>query len=105
MDRILQTKGKLLGIDFGDKRTGLAVSDPSRILASGIGYISPGGIVKVADAIAEVCKEQRIVGIVLGLPVNMDGSQGFRADRIKELASLLNERMPEIPVAFFDERL
>ena len=35
----------------------------------------------------------------------MDGSQGFRADRIKELASLLNERMPEIPVAFFDERL
>ena len=70
MDRILQTKGKLLGIDFGDKRTGLAVSDPSRILASGIGYISPGGIVKVADAIAEVCKEQRIVGIVLGLPVN-----------------------------------
>ena len=45
------------------------------------------------------------MGIVLGLPVNMDGSQGFRADRIKELASLLNERMPEIPVAFFDERL
>ena len=105
MDRILQTKGKLLGIDFGDKRTGLAVSDPSRILASGIGYISPGGIVKVADAIAQVCAEQRIVGIVLGLPVNMDGSQGFRADRIKELAALLNERMPEIPVAFFDERL
>ncbi len=105
MEKILATKGKLLGIDFGDKRTGLAVSDPSRILASGIGYISPGGIVKVADAIAEVCKEQRIVGIVLGLPVNMDGSQGFRADRIKELASLLNERMPEIPVAFFDERL
>ena len=105
MDRIIQTKGKLLGIDFGDKRTGLAISDPSRILASGIGYISPGGIVKVADAIAEVCKEQRIVGIVLGLPVNMDGSQGFRADRIKELRVLLEERMPEIPVAFFDERL
>ena len=45
------------------------------------------------------------MGIVLGLPVNMDGSQGFRADRIKELASLLNDRMPEVPVAFFDERL
>ena len=45
------------------------------------------------------------MGIVLGLPVNMDGSQGFRADRIKELASLLNERMPDVPVAFFDERL
>ncbi len=105
MNRLLNTKGKLLGIDFGDKRTGLAVSDPSRILASGIGYISPGGIVKVADKIAEVCAEQRIVGIVLGLPVNMDGSQGFRADRIKELAALLEERMPTVPVAFFDERL
>lgn len=105
MNRLLNTKGKLLGIDFGDKRTGLAVSDPSRILASGIGYISPGGIVKVADKIAEVCAEQRIVGIVLGLPINMDGSQGFRADRIKELAALLEERMPTVPVAFFDERL
>ena len=105
MNRLLNTKGKLLGIDFGDKRTGLAVSDPSRILASGIGYISPGGIVKVADKIAEVCAEQRIDGIVLGLPVNMDGSQGFRADRIKELAALLEERMPTVPVAFFDERL
>ena len=105
MNRLLNTKGKLLGIDSGDKRTGLAVSDPSRILASGIGYISPGGIVKVADKIAEVCAEQRIVGIVLGLPVNMDGSQGFRADRIKELAALLEERMPTVPVAFFDERL
>ena len=105
MNRLLNTKGKLLGIDFGDKRTGLAVSDPSRILASGIGYISPGGIVKVADKIAEVCAEQRIVGIVLGLPVNMDGSQGFRADRLKELAALLEERMPTVPVAFFDERL
>ena len=105
MNRLLNTKGKLLGIDFGDKRTGLAVSDPSRILASGIGYISPGGIVKVADKIAEVCAEQRIVGIVLGLPVNMDGSQGFRADRIKELAALLEERMPAGPVEFFDERL
>lgn len=105
MDRIAKTKGKLLGIDFGDKRTGLAVSDPSRILASGIGYISPGGIVKTADEIARVAKENGIVGIVLGLPKNMDGSEGFRADRIKELAALLEERMPEIPIALFDERL
>lgn len=105
MDRIFKTRGKLLGIDFGDKRTGLALSDPSRILASGIGYISPGGIVKTADAIAEVARENNVVGIVLGLPKNMDGSEGFRADRIKELASLLEERLPGIPVALFDERL
>lgn len=105
MDRIFKTRGTLLGIDFGDKRTGLAVSDPSRILASGIGYISPGGIVKTADAIADVARERKVVGIVLGLPKNMDGSEGFRADRIKELASLLEERLPDVPVALFDERL
>ncbi len=105
MDRIAKTKGKLLGIDFGDRRTGLAVSDPSRILASGIGYISPGGIVKTADEIARIAHENGVVGIVLGLPKNMDGSEGFRADRIKELAALLGERMPNTPVALFDERL
>lgn len=105
MERIAKTSGKLLGIDFGDKRTGLAVSDPSRILASGIGYISPGGIVKVADEIARIAGERGVVGIVLGLPRNMDGSEGFRADRIKELATLLEERMPSVPVALFDERL
>lgn len=105
MDRIAKTSGKLLGIDFGDKRTGLAVSDPARILASGIGYISPGGIVKVADEIARIAGESGVVGIVLGLPKNMDGSEGFRADRIKELATLLEERMPNVPVALFDERL
>lgn len=105
MDRIAKTSGKLLGIDFGDKRTGLAISDPARILASGIGYISPGGIVKTADEIARIAGENGVVGIVLGLPKNMDGSEGFRADRIKELAALLEERMPNVPVALFDERL
>lgn len=105
MEKILATKGKILGIDFGDTRTGLAVSDPSRILASGIGYISPGGIVKVADRITEIVREQNVVAIVLGLPVNMDGSQGFRADRVKQLAAFLNERMPSVPLALFDERL
>ena len=105
MEKILATKGKILGIDFGDTKTGLAVSDPSRILASGIGYISPGGIVKTADKIAEVARENGIQAIVLGFPVNMDGSQGFRAERVKELAALLAERMPDTPLALFDERL
>ncbi len=105
MENILKTKGKILGVDFGDKRTGLAVSDVSRFLASGIGYISPGGIVKTADKIAEVAREHAASAIVLGLPVNMDGSEGFRADRVKELVTLLRERLPETPIATFDERL
>ena len=55
LDKIKQSKGKILSVDFGDVRTGLAVSDASRLLASGIGYISVGGIEKTAEQIAQCC--------------------------------------------------
>ena len=100
-----ETKGRILGVDFGDTRTGLAVSDASRFLASGIGYVSPGGIVKTADKVAEVAREQKVSAIVVGLPKNMDGSEGFRADRCREFADLLRERLEDIPVAMMDERM
>ena len=100
-----ETKGRILGVDFGDTRTGLAVSDASRFLASGIGYVSPGGIVKTADKVAEVALEQKVSAIVVGLPKNMDGSEGFRADRCREFADLLRERLENIPVAMMDERM
>ena len=47
------TSGRIMSVDFGDTRTGLALSDINRYLASGIGYISPGGIVKIADKVSE----------------------------------------------------
>ena len=104
LEEIKKTSGKILSVDFGDTRTGLAVSDPSRLLASGIGYVSPGGIEKTADAVAEIAAEQRAVAIVVGLPVNMDGSEGSRAQRCKKFASMLSERTG-VPVAMFDERM
>lgn len=100
-----QTSGRILGVDFGDTRTGLAVSDISRFLASGIGYISPGGIEKTANKVAELAIEQKVGGIVVGLPKNMDGSEGFRAERCREFATLLHARLPEIPIVMMDERL
>lgn len=102
---IKNTTGKILSVDFGDARTGLAVSDVTRFLASGIGTISVGGIVKTADRTAEIAREQGAVAIVVGLPVNMDGTQGFRADRCREFADLLCERLPNVPVAMMDERM
>ena len=100
-----ETKGRILGVDFGDTRTGLAVSDTSRFLASGIGYVSPGGIQKTADKVVEVAREQKVSAIVVGLPKNMDGSEGFRAERCREFAELLREQLEEIPVAMIDERM
>ena len=105
LTEIKNSKGKILSVDFGDTRTGLAVSDISRLLASGIGYVSPGGIEKTADAVAEVAREQRVAAIVVGLPVNMDGSEGSRAARCRKFASMLSERLEGIPVAMFDERM
>ena len=104
MDRIKQTVGKILAVDFGDVRTGLAVSDSTRFLASGIGYISPGGIEKTADAVAEIAKKEGVSALIVGLPKNMDGSEGSRAERCKKFARLLEERVA-LPVAMFDERM
>jgi putative Holliday junction resolvase len=98
------TTGRIMSVDFGDTRTGLALSDVSRYLASGIGYVSPGGIVKTADKVAEMAIEQKASAVIVGLPKNMDGSEGFRADRAKEFADLLRERLT-LPVAMFDERM
>ncbi len=112
MQRLLQTKGKILGIDFGDKRTGLAVCDNTRFLASGIGQISVGGMQKTAARICEIIKEQNVTGgIVVGLPVNMNGSIGPRAEHAKKFASILEGMLKEsqdtkdLPIVMADERM
>jgi putative Holliday junction resolvase len=98
------TRGALLGVDFGDKRTGLAICDALRMLSAGIGTISPGGIDRTADAIAEEAKKRAVSGIVIGHPINMDGSEGPRSKRAVKLARLLKERT-NLPIGLFDERM
>jgi putative Holliday junction resolvase len=112
MQRLLNTKGKLLGIDFGDKRTGLAISDPGRIIASGLYQISVGGMQKTAARIEEIIKEENIKGgIVVGLPINMDGSHGPRAEHAEKFARILGELLAEdevtssLPIVMMDERM
>ena len=109
MNQLLQTKGKLLGVDFGDKRTGLAISNEMRTLASGITQISVGGMQKTAAAVAQVAKDRAVVGVIVGLPVNMDGSHGPRAQHAEKFAGLLREALTalsvEIPVVMQDERM
>lgn len=96
--------GKILSVDYGDVRTGLAVSDISGFLASGIGTIRPGGMRNTAVAVAEEAKKQGAVEIVVGLPKNMDGSLGFRAEAVMSFVALLREET-DIPVVLYDERL
>lgn len=105
MARLESKEGRILSVDFGDTRTGLAVSDELRFLASGIGYISPGGIEKTAAAVAEEAKRQGVSAIVVGHPLNMNGTEGPRAARAAEFADLLRGKLDGVEVVLFDERM
>ncbi len=104
LSQIKETKGRIIGVDFGEVRTGLAVSDASRFLASGIGNVRVGGIDKTAAEIAKIIKERGVVAAVVGLPRNMNGSEGVRAERCRDFARRLCAAAG-VPVAMTDERL
>ena len=96
--------GKYLGVDYGDKRTGLAECDLSGMLASGICTISEGGMRKTAIRVAKEAEMRSCKKIVIGLPKNMDGTEGERADVIRTFAELLRAQT-QIPIDFYDERM
>ena len=98
------THGKYLGVDYGDKRTGLAECDISGLIAGGIGTISEGGMRKTAQRVAEEAEKRSCKKIIIGLPKNMDGSEGPRADVIKAFGALLTE-FTKIPIDYYDERM
>ena len=105
IQELKQTTGRLLGVDFGDVRTGLALSDAARFLASGLETIKPGSMTKTAEAVAEAARAHGVVGIIVGLPVNMNGSQGERAEHARMFAAMLDERVGEMPILLLDERM
>ena len=98
------THGKYLGVDYGDKRTGLAECDISGLIAGGIGTISEGGMRKTAERVAKEAETRSCKKIIIGLPKNMDGSEGPRADVIKAFGALLGE-LTAIPIDYYDERM
>ncbi len=94
---------RILGVDFGDQRTGLAVSDLLGMLANGIGYVNSNYMPKTVELVAEKAKEYGVAKIVVGLPINMNGTHGPRAEHAKEFAAMLGEATG-LPVEMFDER-
>lgn len=99
-----ESKPRLLGVDYGDARTGLAVSDALGMLANGIGYIKSPVKREVADEIVRYANEYKVTKIIVGNPVNMNGTLGPRAEKVQSLIELLRERT-DIPIEIFDERL
>ena len=96
---------KILAVDLGERRSGLAVSDPYEKLALAHPTIEmTGEPSKDASRIVKIAEEQGAEVIVLGLPVNMDGTEGPRAEEVRGFADEL-KYVTEIPVEFCDERL
>lgn len=95
---------RILGVDFGDARTGLALSDISGFLASGAGTVKSSSFLKTAEAVAEVAKKNDVGLIVLGHPINMNGTLGPRSEKAQAFGKHLEE-LCGIKVVLFDERL
>ncbi len=97
---------RLLGLDPGTKTIGLAISDGSLKVASPIDTIRRSKFMKDATALAAVCEERDVGGLIIGLPVNMDGTEGPRCQSVRQLAQNLIEKAGFTqPIAFWDERL
>lgn len=101
---LLPPRGALLGLDLGTRTVGVAVSDPDRRLATGVETIARKAFRSDAARILELAAERSVVGFVLGLPINMDGSEGPRAQSSRAFARNL-ARLTVAPIALWDERL
>ena len=95
---------KIMSIDYGDARTGVAFCDAREIRASAYAVIKESYQPKLAARLIEIINKEKAEMVVIGLPRNMDGSYGFRADKCRELGELLKSEI-DIPVDFEDERL
>ena len=95
---------RLLGLDLGSKTIGLAISDSGFMIASPLETIQRKKFTSDALALKAIIDERQIGGLVLGLPKNMDGSDGPRVQSTRQFAANLLERF-DIPIAFWDERL
>lgn len=94
---------RILGVDFGDARMGLAVSDPTGFLAGGIGTFKVTGIKNAVEIVCEKINELGAELVVIGLPKNMNGSEGDRAARTRKFASMI-ENQSGVKTELCDER-
>lgn len=101
---VLPPRGVLIGLDLGSKTIGVAASDPDRRVAAPVETISRQRFNVDARRILDLAAERRAAGLVLGLPINMDGSEGPRAQATRAFARNL-AGLTELPIALWDERL
>ncbi len=97
-------RGALIGLDLGTKRIGVAASDPERRIAAAVETIARKTFTADARRLISLAAERSATGFVLGLPINMDGSEGPRAQSTRAFARNL-AKLTDLPIALWDERL
>ena len=93
----------ILGVDYGKARTGVAVCDSAEVLAVPVCVISQWNQELVADKLAQIAAEKKAEMVVVGLPKNMDGTEGESAQNARNLAEMIKQRT-ELPICMQDER-
>jgi putative Holliday junction resolvase len=104
LTKLLAPEARLLGLDVGTKTVGLALSDVTRSVATPYSTLRRTKFTEDAKAILEVVEKNQVGGLVIGLPLNLDGSEGPRAQSTRAFARNLAARI-ELPIVFWDERL
>jgi putative Holliday junction resolvase len=102
--KILRQSQRLLGLDLGEKTIGLALSDPGRIIASPLKTLQRTRFSADVETLLALMDEHGIGALIIGLPLNMNGSEGPRCQSVRQFADNLLEKM-DVPIAFWDERL
>ncbi len=95
---------RLLGMDVGEKTIGLALSDLGRMIATPMETLRRGKFGTDVQKLAAIITQQRVGGIIIGLPMNMDGSEGPRAQSVRQFVRNLLKHFP-LPIALWDERM
>lgn len=93
-----------LGIDMGTKTIGLALSDVTLTIATPLDTLRRGKFTKDAESLQAIIVKERVGGLVFGLPLNMDGSEGPRCQSVRQFATNLDKRI-DMAMTFWDERL
>jgi putative holliday junction resolvase len=95
---------RLAGLDLGEKTIGIAIGDPGHLVASPLTTIRRTKFTKDATELLRIMEERQIGGLVIGLPLNMDGTEGPRCQSVRQFAANLRP-LRELPIAFWDERM
>ena len=97
------SEGRILGLDVGEARTGVALSDPLGVIASPFDTIEAKSAREDAEAVKRIVKEQDVAGIVVGIPLNLEGKVGPQAEKVLAFVEVLRE-VVDVDVATIDER-